>query len=177
MKTLIITRITEIDVESGEILKEYTISEFKEKEAKVKKAPKVEESVIEEEPIIKLETNKLVLNSVINKMLDSSTGDEVVIQYSDINGKIEPFILSGIEAGIKGNKITKSNTVSFRGKQMQELEVYGTEFELEKIDGKKGYHMKSLNGTMETLTDNDLAEVPAEDLEVSEETLNFDFSF
>lgn len=97
------------------------------KKKTTKKAPK--EEILEDEAIITREDNKLVLNNKAAKDLDVQPEDRLIIKYE----KRLPVIgtdISWDEEGA-GNKLTKSNTVTYRGKANTVLAEYGTVFKLE----------------------------------------------
>ena len=107
------------------------------KKRTTKKAPK--ESVLEDEAIIILEENKLVLNN--KAVLDLGITEEnrgdirVNIRYEK-KGKVT-FPIIGTDYSFdeegSGNKITKSNTVAYKGKANTILSEYGTSFKLEPL--------------------------------------------
>ena len=77
--------------------------------------------------------NKIILSSEIIDALGANPGDRIVIEYTEYENTILPIIL--ISDG--GNKLTKSNTVSFRGKANNNLSAYGTKFDYFQKDGIK----------------------------------------
>lgn len=85
------------------------------------------------EPIVELSDNKIRLSPETVILLKASIGDRITINYYQVSneesfpviGKSEYF--TDINAG---NKLTKSNTVSFRGKQQTILSDYGSVFKL-----------------------------------------------
>lgn len=92
---------------------------------------KVSESKVNEssEPQLTLEENKYRLNNAAIKLMNLKADDRLEIKYekqgniiSPIIGTAEAFHISG------GNRLTKSNTVSFRGIKNKELSEYGTIF-------------------------------------------------
>ena len=85
------------------------------------------------EDIIKLEDNKLVLTQKLIDLLEAEPGDRLCIRFKDFNGEYFPIIAkSEVFADPEaGNKLTKSLTVSYRGKQREELVIYGEEFTFE----------------------------------------------
>lgn len=108
---------------------------------KKKKTTKKVKEVIEEmasEPIITLEPNKLVFNNKAVADMDIKYEDRIVIKWEKIDGKMAPIIGKDIafdEEGT-GNKVTKSNTVTYKGKANDILADLGTEFNiLEKEEG------------------------------------------
>lgn len=125
-----ITYEREVDTDTGEIIKTTIIgsSDIKsEKKKSIKKDQDIEAKVY-------LEDNKLKLNSLAVEMLNVDPGDRIDIQYSDtypIIGKSESF---GNPEG--GTKLTKSYTVSFRGKKSEVLQKFGTEFKIIDSNGR-----------------------------------------
>lgn len=85
-------------------------------------------------PMIAVLDNKLQLSKEAIKLLDASSGDRIAINYYTLDpentfpviGKSEVFTDRS-----DGNRLTKSNTVSFRGAQKEILLSYGKFFNLE----------------------------------------------
>ena len=82
---------------------------------------------------IKVENNRLVLSSEAVKAHNAIVGDRIAINYWNIN-KETTFPLIGkselFSDPTNGNKLTKSNTVSYRGTQNKILKEYGSLFKL-----------------------------------------------
>ena len=82
---------------------------------------------------IKVENNRLVLSSEAVKALNAIVGDRITISYWNID-KETTFPLIGkselFSDPTNGNKLTKSNTVSYRGTQNKILKEYGSLFKL-----------------------------------------------
>ena len=82
---------------------------------------------------IKVENNRLVLSSEAVKALNATVGDRITINYWNID-KETTFPLIGkselFSDPTNGNKLTKSNTVSYRGTQNKILKEYGSLFKL-----------------------------------------------
>ena len=77
-----------------------------------------------------LKDNKLILDpSLVNK-LKVEPGDRIEIGYRERDGLLRPII----SIGENGNKLTKSNTVSFRGVQHNTLAQFGSNFWVVEID-------------------------------------------
>lgn len=111
-----------VDTDSGEIL-ETTIIGSSDIKPEKKKAVKKDNDV---EAKVYLEDNKLRLNSLAIKMLEIAPGDRIDVQYTNdypIIGLAESF---GNSEG--GTKLSKTNTISFRGKKSENLSKFGTEF-------------------------------------------------
>lgn len=83
------------------------------------------------EPIVILEENKLVLNSKAVEVLGAEWEDRISVIYQKHEDKLVPVIGKDEVFGCKsGNKLTKSKTVSCRGKANTKLAEHGTEFKL-----------------------------------------------
>ncbi len=89
---------------------------------------------MDDNAIITLESNKLVLTKDAIQMLDATADDRISVNYYTVDsehtfpviGKSELFTDKN-----DGNRLTKSNTVSFRGSQNEILSMYGKCFKLE----------------------------------------------
>lgn len=73
--------------------------------------------------IIMTETT-LILSDRLISLLGASPGDGIIIGFTDKEGTLIPVITLGEE----GNKLTKTNTVSFRGKKHNLLTEFGSNF-------------------------------------------------
>lgn len=86
-----------------------------------------------EEATVTVENNKLVLSKDAIKALNSVAGDRIAINYWTVDNATT-FPLIGRAASFldstSGNRLTKSNTVSFRGVQRDILLEYGSFFQL-----------------------------------------------
>jgi hypothetical protein len=83
--------------------------------------------------------NKLMLSQEAVDILEASAGDRIAINYVQVTNQ-ETFPVIGKSDSFvdpnSGNKLTKSNTVSFRGIQRDMLSKYGTNFNLELYKNK-----------------------------------------
>lgn len=79
-----------------------------------------------------LQDSKMVLDPTLIELLKVSAGDKISIGYTEVDGKLTPIISKSEDSG---NKLTKSNTVSFRGNQRNVLAAFGTNFWAEEKDG------------------------------------------
>lgn len=106
------------------------------------------------EDIIKLEDNKIVLTQKLLNIIKAEPGDRISVQYKEFNGVYNPIIAkSEVFADPEaGNKLTKSMTVSYRGKQRDELAIYGEEFTFEETF--EGSEICKLIGSNEIKADN-----------------------
>lgn len=93
------------------------------------KATKVEENA---EPLITLDSNKLILTTGAVELLGVSADCRLDIKYKKKDKTSVPVIGTDVAFGTKGgNKLTKTNTVSFRGSANEKLAEFGTTFKLE----------------------------------------------
>ena len=71
-----------------------------------------------------MKESSLLLDSGLIQKLNAKPGDRIVIGYIQKDGILTPVISVGEE----GNKLTNSNTISFRGKQRNNLAQFGSNF-------------------------------------------------
>ena len=130
MKILKVTVTTEwVDETTGEITKDVReLSDESVKKPTSKKSSKVKENA---DPILTLEGNKYTLTSGAVQLLGASVGDKIDIKYKKVNKEQIPMIGICTAFGTQGgNKLTKTNTVSFRGANNAELSNFGSVFKL-----------------------------------------------
>lgn len=84
------------------------------------------------EATIKVQNNKLVLNKEATQLLGVKANDRIAVNYWSQNAE-ETFPVIGRASlfACDGNRLTKSNTVSYRGAQRDILLQYGNYFKLE----------------------------------------------
>jgi hypothetical protein len=93
------------------------------------KPVKVEANI---EPLITLDSNKLVLTTGAVDMMKICPDCRVDIKYKKKDKVSVPVIGTDAAFNTKGgNKLTKTNTVSFRGSANEKLAEYGSVFKLE----------------------------------------------
>ena len=93
------------------------------------KPVKVEANI---EPLITLDSNKLVLTTGAVDMMKICPDCRVDIKYKKKDKVSVPVIGTDAAFNTKGgNKLTKTNTVSFRGSANEKLTEYGSVFKLE----------------------------------------------
>ena len=94
--------------------------------------PKRSKSKKDQDTIV-LEDNKLVLTQKLLDIINAEPGDRLLVSFKEENGIYFPVIAkSEVFADPEsGNKLTKSLTLSYRGKQREQLLIYGTKFRLE----------------------------------------------
>ena len=148
-----------VDTETGEITNEAKditsllsgVSISKEKKTTSSKATKVKDDG-NPNPTLKLEDNKYILNNAAIEALGVEEGDKIDIKYEVKNKKKTPVIGSADSFGTKGgNKLTKSHTVSYRGKNNEELSKYGDEFTFKDRDKVPGTFYLIGNTVEETI--------------------------
>ena len=101
----------------------------------IKKAKSTIKDDGSKEPIVTLEDNKLVLNSKAVELLGAEWEDRISIIYQKHGNNLVPVIGKDDVFNCKsGNKLTKSKTISCRGKANTELSKYGSEFKLVSLD-------------------------------------------
>lgn len=150
-ETFILTLTYEMSVnaDTGEVLETKLINRSVDnadikpsKSASKKKVVEDEDT----EPKLYLEDNKFRLNSAaLNLMgISSESGTKLDIKYEDKGGRSTPILGADEVFGTKGgNKLTKTNTVAFRGVKNEELSKYGKEFTLVAYSGKPGLFVLS----------------------------------
>lgn len=106
-------------------------------ESKKKTTRKVKDVVNKDaqdsEPIVTLEANKVIFNAGAVNALDIQYEDRVVIKWvAAENKRMVPIVGKNTAFGEEstGNKITKSNTMTYKGNANIVLAEYGSEFTL-----------------------------------------------
>lgn len=104
-----------------------------EKKKKTTRTTKEKEVVLENEAIITLEPTKIQLNNKAVADMGIVYGDRVIIKYQKLEPgkkKLTPIIGKDVDWNEEGsgNKITKTNSIAFKGKNNTILAEYGTEF-------------------------------------------------
>ena len=121
-----------VDEQTGEITfigkEEITVDTATSTKRQAVKAAKVENTA----PLITLDSNKLVLTSGAVDLMQICADCRVDIKYKKRDKVAVPVIGTDAAFGTKGgNKLTKTNTISFRGSANEKLAEYGTTFTLE----------------------------------------------
>ena len=105
----------------------------------VSKVNKIEEN---SEPLITLDSNKLILTTGAVDLMQFCSDCRVDIKYKKKNKVSVPVIGTDEAFGTKGgNKLTKTNTISFRGASNEKLSEFGTTFKLEPSEDKGIFYM------------------------------------
>lgn len=124
----------EVDEHTGEITylgkEELTVDTAETKKKSSSSSKKVDNNP---DPIVTLDTNKLILTKGAVDLLKVEEGGRIDIKYDKKDKRAVPVIGTDTAFGSsgKGNKLTKSNTISFRGNANEKLASYGTTFTLE----------------------------------------------
>ena len=144
------------------------------------KAVKVEENA---EPLITLDSNKLVLTTGAVDMMKICPDCRVDIKYKKKDKVSVPVIGTDAAFGTKGgNKLTKTNTVSFRGAANDKLAEFGTTFTLEPSEDEGIFYLigDKMNNpipddTIDIESELDIEALEDIDLADSVDLENFDF--
>lgn len=145
------------------------------------KAAKIEENT---EPLITLDPNKLILTTGAVQTLNVCPDCRIDIKYKKRNKVSVPVVGTDTAFGTKGgNKLTKSNTISFRGSANDKLSEFGTVFKLEPSEDEGIFYLvgdKVLNPIPEDAVDIenelDIESLDSIELENKEDLSNFDFT-
>lgn len=108
----------------------------------IKKSTTTKSLVDESEPIITLEANKLVLTQGAVDLLGVCADCRIDIKYKKKDKQSVPVIGTDQAFGTKaGNKLTKSNTISYRGAANEKLAQYGESFTMEPTEDQGIYYL------------------------------------
>jgi hypothetical protein len=113
------------------------------------------------------ENGKLILSDETVSLLNVEPDDRIFIGYDKVGSTFKPFI--GLDEK-KGNKLTKSNTVSYRGKSNDELAHYGDNFTLSPGKHNGTFYLTDKN---KNIPDNILLD----GVEVNEDDISDDLPF
>lgn len=133
-------------------------------------------------PTLLVLDNKLKLSDSAIALLNATANDRIAINYWPVNNEETFPVIGRAEVFTDkdgGNRLTQTNTVSFRGRQRDTLLIYGDQFTLEEFkDGMfKLVPIKSVNDETQVLNE---AEEDLEivqnvlDEEIIDETFDFD---
>lgn len=173
-ETFILTLTYEmsVDTETGEVLETRLVDRSVNKpESKPTKAsskrPKLEDS--ETEPKLYLEDNKFRLNSAAIKLMELE--DEIDVKLDIKYDNSVPILGTDEAFGTKGgNKLTKTNTVAYRGGKNEELAKYGTEFTLIPLESKSGLFKLDSGKEVQPVVVDENISVGEEDVDLPFET-------
>ena len=115
------------------------------------------------EPLITLEANKLVLTQGAVDALNPCEDCRIDIKYKKKDKKLVPVIGTDAAFGTKaGNKLTKTNTVSYRGAANDKLSAYGTVFRLEPTEEEGIFYMVGDKNPIEPEVPKELVDIESE---------------
>ena len=134
------------------------------------------------DPIITLDPNKLILTQGAVDLLNICPDCRIDIKYKKKGKATVPVIGTDVVFGTKsGNKLTKSNTVSYRGASNEKLATYGTIFKLEPTDTEGIFYLVGDKEVSETKIPDEIINIE-EELDITNlndldnELTEFDFS-
>lgn len=125
--------VFDFNTETEEVSNVKVVGSSEKKKTTTKKAKDIV-TEIESESIITLEANKLVFNSKALADLNAESGDRLIIKWVTEGKKMLPVIEKS-EDDENGNKLTKSNTIAYKGKANTVLAEKGSEFTLSPYKG------------------------------------------
>ena len=126
-----------------------------------KQLPKVNKVVENEEHLITLDSNKLVLTTGALQMMNICADCRVDIKYKKRDRMSVPVIGTDEAFGTKGgNKLTKTNTISFRGVANEKLSEYGTTFKIEPSEDEGIFYL--IGDKMNNLIPDDTIDIQSE---------------
>ena len=158
----------EVDETTGEIKfigkEEITVDSASAKASKSsttkRSASKVDDNP---EPLITLEANKLVLTQGAVDALNPCEDCRIDIKYKKKDKKLVPVIGTDAAFGTKaGNKLTKTNTVSYRGAANDKLSAFGTVFRLEPTEEDGIFYMVGDKNPKEPEAPKELVDIESE---------------
>jgi hypothetical protein len=158
----------DVDETTGEIKfigkEEITVDSAGTKASKSSTAKKTTSKVDENpEPLITLEANKLVLTTGAVEALNPCEDCRIDIKYKKKDKKLVPVIGTDAAFGTKaGNKLTKTNTVSYRGAANDKLAAYGTVFRLEPTEEEGIFYMIGDKNPKEPEAPKELVDIESE---------------
>lgn len=83
-------------------------------------------------PTLQVLDNKIQLTQAAIELIGAKVGDKLVINYWTVDNQTTfPVISLATDKTEEGTKITKSLTMSYRGKQAEILKIYGEKFTIE----------------------------------------------
>lgn len=132
----------EQDDETGEVkvINREVINEDLPKAKKTRKTSKKADE--NPEPELILEDNKYTLNTAAIELLGVDVDDRLDIKFEKRDKVRVPVIGCNTAFGTQGgNRLTKSNTVSYRGKNHDLLEDFGTVFSFKETDKEGIYEL------------------------------------
>lgn len=160
-----------VDKETGEIItREATLGDFKEVKKSTSTGTRTRKPKDDGDPNPKatLLEGKIQLNNAAMQLVGWEAEDKIDIRFEKNGKKITPLM---IEDPAKGNRLTKTNTISCRGSKHDNLAEYGTIFDIVPYEGKDGWF--KLIGDAPQKED-DIVEIPDEISNPAEDEVDVD---
>lgn len=156
-----------VDTETGEIMtKEATLGDFKETKKTTTRTKKPKDDG-NPNPTATLLEGKIQLNNAAMELVGWEADDKIDIRFEKQGRKITPLMMEDLA---KGNRLTKTNTISCRGAKHDNLAEYGTVFNVVPYEGHDGW-FKLIGDAPEK--EDDIIDVP-EEINNPEEDLDID---
>lgn len=98
-------------------------------------------------PLIELGENKLIFSPKALELMNVGINDRITVNYITQNNETIPIIgKSSMFADPEGgNKLTRNNTISFKGMQHDVLNKYGQLFRIDALENQGLYKMSPIN--------------------------------
>lgn len=112
----------------------FDFNEETQKISNLKVLKETEKKLDNDLPIVKVEDNRLLLTKKAIELLEATYGDRINVNYVQVNNETtfpvigKAFVFSDPDAG---NKLSKTDSISFRGIQRTILTKYGQMFKIE----------------------------------------------
>ena len=122
-------------------------------------------------PYVELQKNKLCINESAKILLNAEAGDRISINYWTVNNQYTfPVIAKSevFDSGLDGNKLTKSNTISYRGVQNEVLSKYGNLFIIKDLNSDEFITKNGKIYKLEPVTTDDDKEVVESEKELND---------
>jgi hypothetical protein len=147
-----------VDTETGELItREATLGDFKEVKKSTSTGTRTRKPKDEDpNPKATLLEGKIQLNNAAMQLTGWEAEDKIDIRFEKKGKQITPIMLQDLA---KGNRLTKTNTISCRGSKHDNLAEYGTIFEVVPYDDKEGW-FKLLGDAPQK--EDDTVEIPEE---------------
>lgn len=160
-----------LDTDTGEILtKEATLGDFKEKKTSSPRTKKVKDDGSTEPKAILLD-GKIQLNNRAVELTGYESDMKIDIRFEK-KGRVTTPIMC--EDPAKGNRLTRTFTISCRGSKHDNLAEFGSEFDVVPYEGKSGFF--KLIGEVPQPED-DIIDVPEEVINPEDESIDENFDF
>lgn len=160
-----------VDKETGEIItKEATLGDFKDAKKTTSSGARTRKPKDDGDPNPKatLLEGKIQLNQAAMALVGWEPEMKIDIRFEKKGKLITPIMMEDMA---KGNRLTKTNTISCRGSKHDNLAEYGTIFDVVPYEGKDGWF--KLVGDAPQKED-DTVEIPEEIANPEDEDLNVD---